>query len=262
MRGGQQFAVRHRLAIALDIRRAADDRRALQQPLHRRHFDELARRRLVIGQRRMRRGAARKGAPIVAAGRGHAAIDDDAARPGRQFERQAAGMRVLADIRRRRRAGVDDDGRRAGIEALKAGMRHVRHRRAVGVVIGEQRRHQIGRRAAHAVEQRETAVAVAEEAQHRHHAVDRVEQRRRRRDVARGKGLPQRQQVAAAVRPARRDCARCARRRAGSAAAIRRTAGASRSGCAAPGWPGTARRSTARSAPAAAARRRRCRASV
>ena len=94
MRGGQQLAVRHRLAIALDIGRAADDRRALQQPLHRRQFDELARRRVVIGQGRMRRRAAREDAPIVAAGRRHAAIDDDPARPGRQFERQAAGMRV------------------------------------------------------------------------------------------------------------------------------------------------------------------------
>ena len=92
-------------------------------------------------------------------------------------------------------AGIHDHRHRAGIEPLKAGMRHVRHRRAVGVVIGEQRRQQIGRRAAHAVEQRKAAVAVAEEAQHRHHAVDRVQQRRRRRDVAGGEGLPQRQQV-------------------------------------------------------------------
>ncbi len=37
---------------------------------------------------------------------------------------------------------------------------------------------------------------MTEEAQHRHHAVDRIQQRRRRRDVARGKGLPQRQQIA------------------------------------------------------------------
>ncbi len=47
----------------------------------------------------------------------------------------------------------------------------------------------------HAVEQRKAAVAVAEEAQHRHHAVDGVEQRRRRRNVAGRERGAQRQQV-------------------------------------------------------------------
>ena len=196
MRGGQDVGVCHRLAIAFDIGRAADDGRALQQSLHRRQLDELARRGVMIGQGRMRRRRARERAPIVAAGGRHAAIDHDPARTGRQFERQAAGVGIVADARRRRRPGIHDDGHRAGVEPLEAGMRHVRHRHAVGVVIGEQRRHQIGRRAAHAVEQRKAAVAMAEEAQHRHHAVDRIEQRRRRRDVAGGKGLPQRQEIA------------------------------------------------------------------
>ena len=175
MRRGQEIAVGHCLAVAFHIGRAADDGRALQQSLNRRQFDELARGGVMIGQGRMRRGAARKAAPIVAAGRGHAAIDDDPARTGRQFEREATGMRFLADIRRRRRPGVHDDGRRAGIEALEAGMRHVRHRHAVGVVIGEQGGHQVRGRVAHAVEQRKAAVAVTEETQHRHHAVNRIQ---------------------------------------------------------------------------------------
>ena len=195
MRGREQRAVLHDFAIALDLDRAAGDGRTMQEPLHRRHLDELAGRRLVIGQRRMRRRAARERPPIVTARVRHPAIGDDAADAGRQFERQAAGMGVVADAGRRRRAGVDDDSGLAGVEALEAGMRHVRHRRAVGVVIGEQRGEQVGRGRAHAVEQGEIAVAVPEEAQHRHHAVDRIEQRRRRRDVARGKSLPQRQEV-------------------------------------------------------------------
>ena len=175
MRCGQQHAVGDHLAIAFHVGRAADDGRALQEPLHRRELDELARRRIVAGQRRMRRGAAGKAAPVVAAGGGHAAIDDDPARPGRQFKREAAGMGVATDARRRRRAGVHDHGHRAGIEPLKAGMRHVRHRRTMRVVIREQGCDHVGWRAAHAVEHREAAIAVTEEAQHRHHAVDRVQ---------------------------------------------------------------------------------------
>ncbi len=170
-------------------------------------------------------------------------------------------MGVVADVWRRRRAGVHDHGHGAGIEPLKAGMRHVRHRCAVGIVIGEQGRQQVGRRAAHAVEQRKAAVAVAEEAQHRHQAVDRVQQRRRRRDVAGGEGLPQRQQVdqkfdqrsriARDVPAIGQDLPlQLVGELAGGGADV-----------AAPGWQGRARRSTARSGSAAAARRREYRAS-
>ena len=53
-------------------------------------------------------------------------------------------MGILADIRRRRRAGIHDDCHRAGVESLITGMRHRRHRHAVGVIIGKQRRQQIG----------------------------------------------------------------------------------------------------------------------
>ena len=104
-------------------------------------------------------------------------------------------MRLLAHARSAAGAGIHQQQQVLGFDALIAGMLRVRDRRAARIVVGEQRREQIGRRRAHAVEEREIAVAVPEEAQHRHHAVDGVEQRRRRRDIARGEGLAQRQQV-------------------------------------------------------------------
>ena len=104
-------------------------------------------------------------------------------------------MRLLADRERRRAAGIHQDDGAGGFDALIAGMRRVGDRRAAGVVIGEDGGEQVGRRRPHAVEQREIAVAMPEEAQHRHHAVDGVEQRRRRRDVARREHLAQRQEI-------------------------------------------------------------------
>ena len=74
-------------------------------------------------------------------------------------------------------------------------MRRVGDRRAARVVIGEHGGEQVDRRRPHAVELREIAVAVAEEAQHRHHAVDGVVERLRRLQMAGGEQLPQRQQV-------------------------------------------------------------------
>ena len=103
-------------------------------------------------------------------------------------------MRIQAHLDRRRAAGIGDDDAAMGFEALVRRIGRVRHRRAAGFVIGEQRQQQIGGRRPHAVEMRKGAFGMAEEAQHRHHAVDGVEQRRRRRDVARREGLPQRQQ--------------------------------------------------------------------
>ncbi len=195
MRGRQQRAVADRFAFDVDNRGSAGDRRALQQPLHRRQLDELARRGAMIGQCRMRRRAACEHPPVVATGAGHAAIGDDPAGAGGYLEGKASGVGVMTCRRRRRRAGVHDDGQLAGLDALEPGVGHARHRIAVGIVIGQQGRDQVARRVAHAVEQRKAAVAVAEEPQHRHHAVDGVEQGRRRCDVAGREGLPQRQQI-------------------------------------------------------------------
>ena len=113
----------------------------------------------------------------------------------RQLERQATSVRLLADIDRRRPAGVHQHHHLADLDALVTGMRRVRQRCTAGVVVGENGRHQIGQRRSHAVEVREGAVAVPEETHHRHHAVDRVVELRRRRQVARLEGLTQRQEV-------------------------------------------------------------------
>ncbi len=99
------------------------------------------------------------------------------------------------DIDRRRAAGVHDEHAAAGLDAVIARMRRMRQRRAARFVVGEQRQQLIGRRRPHAVEMRERPVGMAEEAQHRHHAVDGVEERLRRRDIARCEQLAQRQEL-------------------------------------------------------------------
>ncbi len=91
--------------------------------------------------------------------------------------------------------GIHDHQQVVGFEALIAGVRRVSERCAARVVVGEDGGDQIRRGRAHAVEVREVAVAVPEEAQHRHHAVDGVVERGRRRDVARGERLSQRQEI-------------------------------------------------------------------
>src|SRR4051794_41909232 len=67
-------------------------------------------------------------------------------------------------------------------------MGRIREGCAPSVVVGQDGGEQIGRRGSHAVEQREIPVAVAEEPQHRHHAVDGVEQRQRRGEGGGGGG--------------------------------------------------------------------------
>src|SRR5258708_16437181 len=52
-----------------------------------------------------------------------------------------------------------------------------------------------GRGRAHAIEEGEVAGAVPEEAQHRHHSIDGIEQRGRRHEVASGERAGQRQKV-------------------------------------------------------------------
>ena len=163
--------------------------------LRRRRFEEAAAGLVVEGDGGMRRGRARDLPPVLLVDRRQPAIDHQPLRPPRQFERQAAGMRFLADRDRRRLAGVHQQRGLPGVDALIAGMRRVRHRRAARVVIGEHGGEQIDRRRPHAVELREIAVGVAEEAQHRHHAVDGVVERGRRLQMARREQLAQRQQI-------------------------------------------------------------------
>ena len=74
-------------------------------------------------------------------------------------------------------------------------MRRIGERRAAGVVIGQDRRHDVGQGRPHAVEMREVSVAVPEKTHHRHHPVDGVVELRRRRDVARREGMAQRQEI-------------------------------------------------------------------
>ena len=62
--------------------------------------------------------------------------------------------------------------RAARLQALVAGMRRVMDRLAAHVVVGEQRREVVGGGDAHAVEMRQGAVAMPEEAHHRQHPVD------------------------------------------------------------------------------------------
>ena len=95
--------------------------------------------------------------------------------PGRQLERETTRMRLLAHRDRRRTARIGNDDERAGLDALITAVRRVRDGRAARIVIGENRREPIRRSRPHAVEQREIAVAVPEEPQHRHHAIDRVQ---------------------------------------------------------------------------------------
>ena len=98
-------------------------------------------------------------------------------------------------LERRRLAGVHQHQQVLRFDALVAGVRRVGERRAARVVVGEDGGDQIGLGRPHAVELREVAVGMTEEAQHRHHAVDRVVELRRRRDVARRERLAQRQQI-------------------------------------------------------------------
>ena len=143
----------------------------------------------------MRRGRARHLPPALPAGRRQSAIHHDPALLGRELERQAAGMGFLAHRHRRTAAGVHQHQRAGALQALIAGMGRIRERRAAGIVIGQDGGQNIGLRGPHAVEQCEVSVAVPEEAQHRHHAIDGVEQRQRRRDVARGERGAQRQEI-------------------------------------------------------------------
>ena len=68
----------------------------------------------------MGRRGARDVPPARAARSRHAAIDDDAMLLGRELERQAAGMRFVAQRERRRRPGISQHQGRAALQALVA----------------------------------------------------------------------------------------------------------------------------------------------
>ena len=74
-------------------------------------------------------------------------------------------------------------------------MRRIDRRRTTGIVIGQDRRHQIARRRAHAVEMAESPVAMTEEPQKRHHPVDRLQHGGRHFQTLGHEGLPDRQKI-------------------------------------------------------------------
>ena len=164
----------------------------------------------------------------------------------RHLERQAAGMRAARDLGGRRQAGIGDHRRAAHRQPLVAGMRRVQQRRAGGVVMAQDGGDAVVDRRAHAVEAGEAAVLVAEEAQRRQHALDRADQRGRRRLGLVGVGLAQRQEVGQQFQHRHRI--------ARDMAAVRQDLPLelARRGC---GW----RRAAPMAAPAATARRRRAR---
>lgn len=104
-------------------------------------------------------------------------------------------MRLTAHRCGRRSPGVGDDDAAGRLEPLVAGIVRVIKRRPAHFVIGEHGREHVGRRRAHAVELRERAVRVTEEAQHRDHAIDGGRKDRGRGHVPRLENLPQWQQI-------------------------------------------------------------------
>ncbi len=115
-----------------------------------------------------------------------AAIDDQAVAPDRHLQRQRAGMGEAVDAGRRRRAAIDDQHGAAGLHALEPALGHGRRAASAAPGLGQhqvdQRRHLLAR----AVEQRQAAIAVAQRAQRRRHALDGGGQRR----AAAGSGRP------------------------------------------------------------------------
>ena len=103
-----------------------------------------------------------------------AAIDDQPLPPDRQLEAERAGMGIGVEARRRRLAGIHHQRRAARQHALEPAMGSAFQRAATGVGLGQ---HRVGHGRIGfppAVEQRQPAVAVAEEAERRGHAVDGV----------------------------------------------------------------------------------------
>ncbi len=93
------------------------------------------------------------------------------------------------------RAGVGDHHGSVRRQPLIAGMWRMQQRRAGGIVVAQDRGDALMHGDAHAVEMRQAAVSMAEEAQRRQHALHRADQHVRRRFRLVGIGLAQRQQV-------------------------------------------------------------------
>jgi hypothetical protein len=104
-------------------------------------------------------------------------------------------MRFQAQINRWGAAGVDQKGRLSCIDALVAGVRCIRYWSAARIIVCENSRKQIDGGGSHAVELCEIPIAMPEKTQHRHDAIDRVNEGLRRLQLPRGEQLPQRQQV-------------------------------------------------------------------
>ena len=138
----------------------------------------------------MRRRGPRGLPRVGTADLGGTAIDDDALEAAGEFKGETSRMRLRREGLRRHRPDVDDHHARSGFHPLVAGIRRVAQGLSPRVVIGQDGGDQFRRGQAHAVEQRHRAVAMAKQAQHRHHAIDGVEDRLRHLDAARGIGLP------------------------------------------------------------------------
>ena len=95
--------------------------------------------------------------------------------PTENSKDRAAGVGVGRELRRRGAAGVDDEHVSPGLDALIAGVGRVGQSLRPRVIIGEHGGEEIGGRDAHSVEQRQRAVAMAQQPQHRQHAVDRIQ---------------------------------------------------------------------------------------
>ena len=157
---------------------------------------DLGRIGVVDHRRRMGGGVAHEMPPVARRAGIGAAIDDQPLVRGAHLERQRAGMGDAVHAAARRAAGIDDHQRGAGRQALEAA-RQRHHRRALARA--GTRQHQVGEGAVAlpgAVEQRQSAVAVAEEAQHRRQPVDGGDQLGRRATLGRRQRRAHVQQVA------------------------------------------------------------------
>jgi hypothetical protein len=117
------------------------------------------------------RRAARRHSHGVAERR--AAVDHHAVGAVGELEGERAGAGLIVRSRRRRPADIHDDGAAPVRQAAVAGMDRVHERPALDPVEVENGAHLADRRIGHPVEGREPAVAMQEEAQARHHALQR-----------------------------------------------------------------------------------------